>query len=134
MTAHLVEADARKVPPHARYPVHPPYASHAPKTQPSPPKDVSRRHRNLSNVSADGLLYLCARASQTLDSAYAAVPQREFAGSQFHAKGRIGRRCDRGPSPWIWTENADKVRFWTETTDMFGAAFAMNGFFKSAPI
>ena len=36
----------------------------------------------------------------------------------------------RGPSPWIWTENADKVRFWTETADMFGAPFAVNGIFQ----
>ena len=90
-------------------------------------------HQNLSNLGPDGLLYPCASASQALESAYAAVPQHQFAGSQFQAKGRIGRRCGRGPSPRIWTENADKVRFWTETADMFGAPFAVTGSFKSAP-
>jgi hypothetical protein len=34
------------------------------------------------------------------------------------AKGRIGRRCRREPSPRIWTRNADKLRFWTGTADV----------------
>ena len=46
---------------------------------------------NLSKVGPDSLPYLCASASQALQLAYTAVPQHEFAGSQFQAKGRIGR-------------------------------------------
>jgi hypothetical protein len=30
---------------------------------------------------------------------YAALPQHQFPGSQFQAKGQIGRRCRREPSP-----------------------------------
>jgi hypothetical protein len=89
-------------------------------------------HGDLTNVGPDGLLDPCASASQAFESADASVPQHQFAGSQFQAKGRIGWRCGRGPSPWIWTENADKVRFWTETADMFGAPFALTGSFKNA--
>ena len=90
-------------------------------------------HRNFSNVGPEGLLDPCASASQALESAYTAGPQHQFAGSQFQAKGRIGWRCGRGPSPRIWTENADKVRFWTKTTDMFGAPFAVTGSSEGAP-
>ena len=90
-------------------------------------------HRDLSNVVPRGLLDPCASASQALESVYAAVAQHQFAGSQFQAQGRIGWRCGRWPSPRIWTENADKVRFWTETTDMFGAPFAVTGSSEGAP-
>src|ERR1700733_3935010 len=44
----------------------------------------------------------------------------------------MGLRCPREPSPWIWTRNADKVRFWTENAEMFRAAFAAVRFFGLA--
>src|ERR1700730_11603304 len=63
---------------------------------------------------------------------YAALPQHQFPGPQFQAKGRIGRRCRREPSPRIWTRNAGKVRFWTENADMFSAPFTRAGLFDLA--
>jgi hypothetical protein len=80
--------------------------------------------RNFSKISGAGFLNPCADACQAFQPMYAALPQHQFPGSQFQAKGRIGRRRGREPSPRIWTRNADNVRFWTENAEIFNAAFA----------
>jgi hypothetical protein len=71
---------------------------------------------NFSKFSGVGFLNPCAHAFQAFQPMYSALPQHQLPGSQLQAKGRIGRRCRREPSPRIATRNADKVRLDVEQT------------------
>ena len=80
--------------------------------------------RNVSKISGAGFLDASPGARQAFQPMYAALPQHQLPGSQFQAKGRIGRRRGRKPSPRIWTRNAINVRFVTQNAEMFIAPFA----------